>query len=342
MKSMKSISNHSDETGTTRPDGRWIRPATRGRTGAVPMNARGSVEGKAPEDRDIEKWASILLEETRERVSGLTALERQLEDKIRRRWEESAAEVERRQETLQGELERMRSEAEKKIDDLEARAEKEGRSEGFREGFARGREEGYRLGLEEGRREGLQAGQREGQEEAARQTSEDLSRAAASMALAARELNQDRARLLQEARSQVVALAMQTARRVVKHELTVSGDVTLRTVEAAVELIFRRGTLVVQVHPADALYIEKALQAEPRWAEGFEAVDVHASSSVTRGGCRLVSGAGTVDMTIETQMELLERALEEAIQRPEVTPSELAASERPPDSQSPKSGGDPA
>ena len=183
-------------------------------------------------------------------------------------------------------------------------------------------------------------GQREGQEEGARQISEDLSKAAASMALAARELSQDRAQVLQEARSHVVSLAMHIARRIVKHELTVSADVTLRTVEAAVELIFRRGTLVVQVHPGDAPSIEKALQAEPRWAEGFEAVEVHPSSSVSRGGCRLVSGAGTVDMTIETQMELLERALGEAIHRPE-TACEPGSAVEPPEGPERQSGGDP-
>ncbi len=340
---MKSISGHSDETERARSDGRWIRPAHRQRTGSVEARKpRGAAEGKLSEEQSIEKWAGILLEETRERVSGLTAVERQLEDTIRRRWEESAAEMERSQVTFRRELGRMRSEVEKEIDDIRGSAAKEGRSEGFREGLARGREEGYRLGLEEGRREGLEAGQRDGLEEGARQISSDLSKAAASMALAAQELSEDRARLLQEARSHLVALAMQTARRVVKHELTVSEDVTLRTVEAAIELIFRRGTVVVQVHPGDATYIEKALQAEPRWAEGFEAVDVHSSSSVTRGGCRLVSGAGTVDMTIETQMELLERALEEAIQRPEAASSEPVAAGELPESHARKSGGDPS
>ena len=238
---MNPISDQPDERETTPSDGRWIRPAKVPRAVAVPARTPPAADQSGvSQEQTIERWAGILLEETRERVSGLTALERQLEDRIRRRWEESAAEVERHQETIHRELGQMRSEAEKEIDDLRADAEKEGRAEGFREGFARGREEGYRLGLEEGRREGLQVGQREGREEGARQISEDLSNAAASMALAARELSQDRAQVLQEARSHVVDLAMQIARRVVKHELTVSADVALRTVETAVELIFRR------------------------------------------------------------------------------------------------------
>lgn len=326
---MEPVSGHSGPSETGASGTRWIRPAKGKRSGArgpggthsspgvAGAEALGGPAGGLLEEQSIERWAAILLEETRQRVSGLTELERQLEDRIRRRWEESSAEVDRYQQNLRDDVRRMRCEAEKDIEGRRHQAEADGRSEGFRDGFARGRDEGYRLGLEEGRREGLQAGQREGQEQGARQITDDLSNAAASMARAAQVLSQDRARLIEEARSEVLALAMRIARRVVRRELMASPDVALRTVEAAVELIFRRGSLVVQVHPADAPHLERALQAEPRWIEGFEVVEVHASGSVTRGGCRLVSGAGTVDMTIETQMELIENALEEAIQRPE-------------------------
>lgn len=327
------MSDPSGQSATPASETRWIRPAkwkrstalrpdgARRTSGGVAAGAFGcATGGRLPEEQEVERWAAILLDETRRRVSSLTDVERQLEDRIRLRWDESTAELERHRRTLEDELRRMRCEAEKDLEEQRLEAEKEGRSTGFRDGFASGRDEGYRLGLEEGRREGLQTGQREGQEQGAREITGDLSNAAASMALAAQVLSQDRMRFIEEARAEVVALAMRIATRVVKRELTVSEDATLRTVEAAVELIFRRGSLVVQVHPADAPHIERALQAQPRWAEGFDVVEVHASASVTRGGCRLVSGAGTVDMTVESQLELLEHALEEAIQRPEAAP----------------------
>jgi flagellar biosynthesis/type III secretory pathway protein FliH len=92
--------------------------------------------------------------------------------------------------------------------------------------------------------------------------------------------------------------------------------VARRNVEKAIELIFRGGAVVIQVHPDDALEVKKAIAEEPRWAEGFDSVQVRAATDVGRGGCRLISGAGTVDMTLQTQLELLQSALEGALDAP--------------------------
>jgi len=62
--------------------------------------------------------------------------------------------------------------------------------------------------------------------------------------------------------------------------------------------------------------VEQSLRSLPRWAEGFESIEVRPQADVTRGGCRIVSGAGIVDMTLETQLSLIEASLESADERP--------------------------
>jgi flagellar assembly protein FliH len=257
-----------------------------------------------------------LLRETRRRVSTLAALERDLEDRIRARWEEGEAEARRRLARAEEEISTSRKRAEGDAKEAKVRAEKEGRAAGFREGFGRGREEGYRLGLEEGRRDGQRDGQREGREEGARRIHEELSGAASALADAARLLREEQESLLAGARKDLLFLALEIAKKIVKREIHGVGDVALQSVVKAIDLIFRRGALLIQVNPEDAPGVEQALRSAPRWGEGFESIEVRAQADVTRGGCRLVSGAGTVDMTVETQLSLIEAALQSAEESP--------------------------
>lgn len=280
--------------------GRWIRPVTSTR-----------IEGDPPVTGalDVDELATQLLFQTRRRVLGLAALERELEDRIRSLWEETEAEVRRKKARTEEEIQATRRRADGELKDAMLRGEKEGRAAGFREGFARGREEGYRLGYEEGRREGQREGRQEGKEEESRKLETELSGAAAALAEAAVEFHQKKEKLLTEAQKDLLDLSLTIAGKVLKKEVGRLDDVVVRNVEKAIDLIFRRGALVIQVNPRDAAVVEKALSSDPRWAQGFDSIEVRPTRDVTRGGCRLGSGAGSVDMTIETQLALIEAAL---------------------------------
>jgi flagellar assembly protein FliH len=259
---------------------------------------------------DVDDLGSAILVETRRRVSRLAALERQLEDRIRSRWQEVEAEAQRQRTRVEEECAAHRKRLEAEAKERWLRAEKEGKAQGFREGFGRGRDEGYRLGVEEGRRDG----QQEGYQSAARSVEAQTASAAQALAAAAAELAEKRAQLIAGARRDLVELAMELARKLVKREVAAVGDVALRNIGQAIELTVRRGALVIQVSPEDAPAIERALAQAPRWREGFEQVEVRPSPDIGRGGCRLVSGPGSVDMTLETQMALLEEVVREALE----------------------------
>jgi flagellar biosynthesis/type III secretory pathway protein FliH len=67
--------------------------------------------------------------------------------------------------------------------------------------------------------------------------------------------------------------------------------------------------VILRVHPAD----ENVLAARrQRWLERNPAIGdlaIVADDTVGRGGCRLETEAGTVDATLETQLEVIERHL---------------------------------
>jgi flagellar assembly protein FliH len=281
-----------------RSQGRWIRPV-----------AAKRASGSLPAGAVVDDVAAALLCEARKRVGELTELERELEDRIRSRWADVNEEVRRRSAALEEEFSEARRRADNETKDLRTRGEKEGRAKGFREGFSRGREEGHRLGVEEARRDGFQEGKEQAYAEVSKKLEDELASAAAALTQASIEFSTSRRELLGAVQGQVVDLGFAIASKLVKREVERDADVALRNVEKAVELIFRREALVIQVHGEDLRSVEKALAGDPRWAEGIESVDVRAASDVDRGGCRLVSGAGTVDMTLQTQIELIDEAL---------------------------------
>ena len=349
--------------------GRWIRPVS-----DAGLSGESRIAGQIDVDVDVDELATQLLFQTRKRVLGLAALERELENRIRSRWEETEAEVRRKMTRTDEDLQATRKRADNELKDAMLRGEKEGRAAGFREGFARGREEGYRLGYEEGRREGQREGKQEGKEEESRRLERELSGATAALMEAAVDIQQRKEKLLLEAklewrrieatingsegtptenplgkippvtgavnqeepilleaRRDLLDLALTSAGKLVKREVERLDDVVVRNVEKAIDLIFRRGSLVLHVNHKDASVVEEALRAEPRWAQGFDAIEVRPVKDLARGGCRLSSGAGGVDMTLETQLSLIQSNLENAV--------EVPVSEAAPHSQEEATGG---
>jgi flagellar assembly protein FliH len=292
--------------GTRKHEGRWIRPADPGPRPSLALPGSG----------DLDTVAGVLLAEARRRVSGLAALERELEDRIHGRWQEAEAEAAKRLALAEEEASAVRKRSEGEAKEAALRAEREGRSAGNREGFARGREEGYRLGYEEGRHDGLREGHDEGESQAVSRIEKEMAGARTALVEAAIELRSRKDDLFREARKGVLDLAVAIARKIVKREVEAGSDAVLRNVEKAVDLVFRRGSVLIQVHPEDAPAVEKALAGEPRWAEGFKGLEVRPAADVARGGCRLISGSGSVDLAIETQLSLIAAAIEGASGEP--------------------------
>lgn len=287
-----STSRAEDVTGRR---ARFIRPVT---SSSRPALERWKNSG-------LEEIGSEILREARRRVAGLAQLERELEDRILARWEAAEEEARRRLQRADEDVVQLHRRVEAESKEKSLRLEKEGRAGGFREGFSRGRDEGYRLGLEEGRRDG----EREGHESSSRRLEADLAPAIRAFGDAARKLAEESERLIGEAKTGLLALAMEVAKKLVKREILVTDDVVVRNVEHAIDLIFRRGPLVIQVSPEDVQLVEKAVATDPRWTEGFDSIAVRPAPDMDRGGCRLLSGAGVCDMTLATQLGLIEESL---------------------------------
>jgi flagellar biosynthesis/type III secretory pathway protein FliH len=135
---------------------------------------------------------------------------------------------------------------------------------------------------------------------------EGEARAAATLLRAAGE----RDRLLREAAPEVARLAVAVARKVLGCELADPGAAVPLAERALAEARSRR-EVVLRVHPVDAPAVR---DAGGRLARALgRAVEVREDPAVAPGGAVVDTEGGRIDAGIEAQLEVLARALEEAL-----------------------------
>jgi flagellar biosynthesis/type III secretory pathway protein FliH len=134
---------------------------------------------------------------------------------------------------------------------------------------------------------------------------------ASQWAEALRRARERTAELAREARPEVVRLALRVAEKILRQRIELSPEAMLPMVDEALRVFLSEShaRVVLRVHPDDA----PALQArEQRWRERHPAIAslaVVPDEAVGRGGCRIETESGTVDATLETQLDVIERHL---------------------------------
>jgi type III secretion system HrpE/YscL family protein len=115
----------------------------------------------------------------------------------------------------------------------------------------------------------------------------------------------------ERARPEIVRLAIRVAEKILRQRVETHPDAIVPMVDEALRafLALNQTRVVLRVHPAD----EKALAARrQRWLERNPTIGglvIVPDEAIGRGGCRLESESGTVDATLETQLDVIERHL---------------------------------
>jgi|GEM_PF-321122 len=169
---------------------------------------------------------------------------------------------------------------------------------GFEKGFAEGQEKGFAEGTTKGNQE-------------ARDAQSELLNQLSGMwidQLDAFETQRDA--MIEEARTQMIELAVMIATRVTRRVIELDASIVLSQIDAALSSITESSRLVLRVHPEDA---EVARSEVPKMIDRFascEHAQVIADDSVTRGSCIAQSASGgVVDASIPTQLDRIIDAL---------------------------------
>ena len=154
-------------------------------------------------------------------------------------------------------------------------------------------------GFRAGHRDGLEAGRREARAEAEPRI--------ACMDELLATLKTDLSRVDKELAEEVVQLGLAVARKLVGATLEARPEIIQACVEEALRHVVQaQGMVCVVVHPEDATVVRSHLEVSPRAGSAWV---IREDAKIARGGCRIETGAGEVDATLQHRWERITAAL---------------------------------
>lgn len=173
-----------------------------------------------------------------------------------------------------------------------------------RERIMRGIEEQARKeGFAKGQAEGMEAGRRAGHEAALKERRQQLETIEKNWAGALGEFEQQRAGMLQQAREDVLTLAVMLAQRVVRRQFEVDPSLVIEQVEACLRTVAKPTALTITIAAADEAVVRAALPQVLARVGNAHSAALQVDAAAPRGTCVARSaGGGVVDASVETQL----------------------------------------
>lgn len=159
------------------------------------------------------------------------------------------------------------------------------KQQAFEEGRAAGHESGYQQGLEEGRRIVTQFSQ------------------------ALNDAVNQRIKLLEEARQNVLDLVVRVAKKVTFDAVTVDPEITVAMIDNVINRLVDKSRLRVKVHPDHLPVVEQQLSRFLGDRTDIKELTFEPDPRVRVGGCFIETPGGDVDARLESQFEVIEDAL---------------------------------
>ena len=110
----------------------------------------------------------------------------------------------------------------------------------------------------------------------------------------------------------ILEISVDIARTIIKKELESDPPVLLNTIIDVLKTVSKNESkIVIKVHPHSAQFIKDTLP-NITYEDGIDTkINILADPSIDNGGCVLQTNNGIVDASINTQLEIIKKALEE-------------------------------
>ncbi len=119
------------------------------------------------------------------------------------------------------------------------------------------------------------------------------------------ELDELRRSMVRQTEHQVVQLAVEMARRILRREVQIDTDLLVAMARVALDRLGDSAPATIRLNPED--YHTIAARHGGGWAGSH--VNVVADPAVGRGGCMVESSFGFIDASVDAQFKVLEQAL---------------------------------
>jgi flagellar assembly protein FliH len=121
------------------------------------------------------------------------------------------------------------------------------------------------------------------------------------------ELASLRKHVLAASEREVVRLALEIARKVVKREVTIDEDVILALVKVAMNRLGEESMMTVRLNPRDVQSVLRSRNAADRANVLNEAIKLVEDPLISRGGCLIETESGIIDARVEEQFREIEK-----------------------------------
>lgn len=169
----------------------------------------------------------------------------------------------------------------------------------------------YEKGFAKGEQEGLKAAQ---QQQAPLTTILETTLA---------ELDGIRNKIRHQIEQEVVELALHVARKVVRHELTMSKETIVCVVKEAMNQMDEPGQVSIRLNPEDLKRINGAGDRLQTVMENLDGITFEADASIDCGGCYIQTEYGEIDARIEEQLHAVEEAFRAEMRHPTESDQQL-------------------
>jgi len=146
--------------------------------------------------------------------------------------------------------------------------------------------------------------------EGRRQSDEDFGTCALTLRSACDQLTHLHETILRNNLAEMHSLIMEIAEKIIRHSMREQSDTILATIEDAIRLAVKSEEFQIRVNPEDLEIIKQKKKELIEEISGLDNIVLKADSSVDRGGCLLESVNCTVDATINSQLQVIQEALE--------------------------------
>lgn len=219
-----------------------------------------------------------------------------IEEEIKQKREELemiSAEILRKKISAENEIQKMYKDADEKIE-YEIKVSQN-----------RGYQDGYQIGVEKGKEEIIQS----------------------SVVILDRvekiheEMLKQKMAVLEENEEELIELSFNLAQKIVKKEVLCDKDIIRKNLIEAVKKVPISKNLTIIVNWEDLEYIKEIKSKLFSEIHGVEKIDIIENKSIERGGCILETSMGTIDATINSQLEIVYEKLIETVTQKKCTES---------------------
>lgn len=131
-----------------------------------------------------------------------------------------------------------------------------------------------------------------------------------------RELDGIRPKIRHHMEQEVVELALHVARKVIRHELTISKDAIVCVVKEAMNKLDDPGKISIRLNPEDLKRIRGSGERLKSAIENIDHIHFEEDAGIDCGGCYIQTEYGEIDARIEEQLHAIEEAFRSEMRNP--------------------------